>query len=140
METIIQPDKEALAEKGAEIFSRTAVAAVEARGYFAAAISGGSTPRAMYRLLSNEPFISRVPWSRTHLFWVDERMVPYDHPESNFGRTKTDLLDKIPIPSGHIHPMPVSGEPHTSAVRYESVLSEFFRSRNMNRPVFDSFA
>ena len=85
-ETIeIEKDEERLMQRGAEVFLQAARASFEARGSFAVAISGGSTPRAMHRLLARDPFVSLIPWERTHIFWVDERCVPREDPSSNYG-------------------------------------------------------
>jgi len=134
--TVVESAPE-LAEKGAEAFCDAARQAVAARGRFAAAISGGSTPRAMHRLLATEPYRSNIPWSHVHLFWVDERLVPVDHPDSNFGMARQDLLDGAPIPAGQIHPMTLSGTPQSAASAYQKQLQDFFTHTEGGFPVFD---
>jgi 6-phosphogluconolactonase len=126
-----------LAEKGAELFRRAAGEAAAARQRFAVAISGGSTPRAMHRLLSTQPYRSTIPWSKVHLFWVDERLVPADDPASNYGAARQDLLDRVPLPSGHIHPMTLSDNPSSAASAYQRQLQNFFGRKEGGFPLFD---
>ena len=114
----------ALAGQAARLFAEAAQAAVAVRGRFLVALAGGSTPRAMHRVLGRDPLRSEIPWHATHLYWGDERFVPVDSPESNYGRTRDDLLEHIDIPASHIHPMPVAMDPEAAALRYEEDLPE----------------
>lgn len=136
-EIIVEPGPPDLDRKGAEIFCRTAKTCTEKKGRFAVAISGGSTPRGMHRQLSKAPFISKVPWQDTHIFWVDERMVPTGHPHSNFGTAKNDFLNHVPIPLSHLHPMPTDGNPDEAAAAYEEELRTFFKPAGRGWPIFD---
>ncbi|MBW2205879.1 MAG: 6-phosphogluconolactonase [Deltaproteobacteria bacterium] len=104
---------------------------------FSIAISGGSTPRPLYRKMGEEPWRSKIPWERTHIFWVDERCVPPLDPASNYGAAKSDFLDRIPIPPGQIHPMPGELDPAEGARRYENDLKSFFGLKPGAVPVFD---
>ena len=131
---VIAEDPETLARKGAELFLHSAVSAVHQRGRFSVALSGGSTPRLMNRLLACSPYISEIPWNDTHVFMVDERIVPFEDSASNFGTAQRDFLDRVPIPSGNLHPMPVYDTPEMGADLYEEELKSFFINRN---PVFD---
>jgi 6-phosphogluconolactonase/glucosamine-6-phosphate isomerase/deaminase len=72
--------------------------AIVARGRFTVALSGGSTPRALYKLLAGAPTRPRGAWERIEFFWGDERPVPPDHPESNYGMTAAALLDPLGVP------------------------------------------
>ncbi len=126
-------DMDELAHCGAEMFCQAATHAVNRRGRFAVAVSGGSTPRAMHRLLASTPFAETVPWESTHLFWIDERMVAYDDPASNYGAAYADLIRLVPIPTQNVHPMPVGLLPELGVAAYQSILQTFFAQR----PVFD---
>lgn len=137
MERIIVSDSDQLAEKGAEIFYKTAKETFSRQSRFIIAVSGGSTPRAMHRRLSQEPCLSGISWEKTHLFWVDERMVPFDHPASNFGTAQKDFIDKIPIPSDQVYPMPAMASPEAGASLYQAKLKRFFQRIGRNDPVFD---
>lgn len=137
VEKIITADSKQLAAKGAEIVCKTAKETVDRQGHFAVAVSGGSTPRAMHRLMSQEPYLSDIPWQKTHIFWADERMVAFEHPDSNFGTAQKDFLGKIPIPKKQIHPMPAVALPEEGVALYQTELENFFRDFGVNDPVFD---
>jgi 6-phosphogluconate dehydrogenase len=100
--------------------------AIAARGRFLLALAGGSTPRRLYELLSKPPFVDRIDWSRTHVFWGDERCVPPDHTESNYRMARDALLDRVPIPSENVHRMRGEDDPERAAEAYERLLHEFF--------------
>ena len=134
---IIKDHPEELARAGAEIFCKAAKIAVAQKGRFTVALSGGTTPRLMHRLLAMDPFRSEIPWHRTHIFWVDERMVPADHPDSNFGLARKDLLDHAPLPAANIYAMPTETEPDQGAVQYQQQLRDFFKPSPGRYPVFD---
>ena len=126
-----------LSEAAATLFTARAAEAVSARGRFTAALSGGKTPVALYRLLAKAPFASQIPWARVHLFWGDERCVPPDHADSNYRMTRESLLDHVPIPPANVLRMPGEMDPVEAAARYEERLREFFASHGDSFPVFD---
>lgn len=125
-EVIVAPDAAALAEEAAHRFAALAEAAVAARGRFSAALSGGATPGALYRLLAAEPYRARLPWAQIHLFWADERCVPPDDPGSNYRLVAETLLTGAPIPPDNIHRMRGEWEPERAAHDYEHMLRAFF--------------
>jgi 6-phosphogluconolactonase len=90
----------------------------EKPGKLRIALSGGSTPKALFQLLATDEYSKRVPWQRVHLFWGDERFVPPDDHESNYGMTRATLLSKVPVPDTNIHPIPTDGTPEDAAARY----------------------
>ena len=137
MTVFIEPDLATLAKKGAAIFSRIASESVVVRGAFAVALSGGSTPRPMHRMLCEEPYLSEIPWARTNLFWVDERCVPVHHPASNYGAATVDFLRSVPIPETQVHPMPVHLSPEQGAAAYQEEIVRWFWSHSQKFPVFD---
>ena len=120
------PDAAALAEAAAQRFVALATAAVATRGRFTAALSGGATPGALYRLLAAEPFRARAPWAQLHLFWADERCVPPDDPGSNYRLVAETLLAGAPIPPENVHRMRGEWEPERAARDYECALRAFF--------------
>ena len=134
---IITSDSKQLAEKGAKIFCKTAKEVIAVKNRFAVAISGGSTPRAMHRLLAQEPYLSDIPWQKIHLFWVDERMVAFDHPDSNFGSAKKDFINNIPIPPDQVHPMPAMSVPEEGVEKYQEEINSYFTGIATNDPIFD---
>jgi len=121
---IIEDNPTLLAMTAANIFLSTAAESVSKTGLFMLAVSGGSTPREMHRLLAEEPYRSDIPWNNTHIFWVDERCVPVDDPASNYGLAKKDFLDRVPIPPDQIHPMPGEAAPEEGAVIYSGELQK----------------
>ena len=134
---IITSGIECLAMKGAELFQRTAVASVARAGLFSVAVSGGSTPRPMHRILAEDPYRSGIPWQVTHLFWADERLVPVTDPDSNFGSAERDFLKQLTIPAGNIHPMSSRKTPAAAADDYEHELRRHFSRIASAEPVFD---
>ena len=95
-------DLDELARAAAEEIAKSAEEAIAARGRFTIALSGGDTPKPVYRLLAREP---RIDWDRVHVFWGDDRHVPPNHPESNFGMAMNTLLSKVSIPLDNVHRM-----------------------------------
>jgi len=119
-----------LSRRAADEFVRLAKSAVKNGNRFAVVLSGGSTPRLLYRLLASE-YREKIQWSSVHLFWGDERYVPHDDPQSNYLMVKEALLDHIEIPRENIHPMPVHfSDPEAAARSYETDLKAFFHDGN----------
>jgi 6-phosphogluconolactonase len=98
-------------------------------------LSGGSTPELLFALIS-ENYAASVPWQYVHLFWGDERCVPPDSTESNFGMTLRKLLSQIDIPSGNIHRIKGEADPEKEASRYQEEILRYTRERD-RLPLFD---
>jgi 6-phosphogluconolactonase len=128
---------EKVASKGADLFVHRAKASVKTRSRFFVALSGGSTPRPMHRLLIQEPYCSEMPWGQVHAFWVDERCVPVSDPASNFGAAKGDFIHQASIPAGQLHPMPGEMAPEVGALKYQEDLVSTFQLIKGEFPVFD---
>jgi 6-phosphogluconolactonase len=127
---------EALARYGAEWLCACAAAS---RGDCAVCLSGGSTPRRLYELLTQPPLAARMPWRRIHWFFGDERFVPHDHPASNFRMVRHALFSRAPIPAGHVHPIPTDrASARDAAVAYEETLKRFYGADviDSGRPLF----
>src|SRR4051812_26291144 len=108
----VSADPTALAGEAARRFAAAARDAVAARGRFMAALSGGSPPRALLRLLAGAPYREQIDWSRAHVFWGDERCVPPDDDQSNYRMAREALLTQVPIPADQIHRMPAENPDH----------------------------
>jgi len=121
---LVLPDPETLHREAAERITRAAERAVAASGRFAWALSGGTTPGPVYRLLAAPPFHGRVPWNAVHLFWADERCVPPDDPESNHRLVQETLLERVSIPEAQVHRIPGELDPQAAAHRYAATLRE----------------
>jgi 6-phosphogluconolactonase len=135
----VAPDAQALAARAAQYFVEQAEQAVAARGRARIAISGGSTPKAAFALLADpkQPWRARMPWPQLDLWWVDERCVPPDHPDSNYRMTREALLDQVPLAPEQIHRMEGELEPAAAAARYEAELRNGFRLEGAELPQFD---
>ena len=126
---VILPDPAALADEAARRFGDLALAAVADHGRFTVALSGGSTPRALYERLAQSPLSESVDWATVHVFWGDERMVPPDDIESNYRIARETLLAHVPIPAANIYPVPTIGGTAEAAARaYEETLIAAFGS------------
>ncbi len=134
---VVLESQEELAVKGAEIFVAQANRAVLEKDYFVVAISGGNTPRPMHRLLVTPGFVEDIPWDQIHIFWADERMVPYDSEHSNYGAALQDFLGKAPIPPENLHPILVDRAPGEAALIYEDEILRFFGLPKGAVPRFD---
>ena len=135
----VEPDPAALARRAACHFVEMVSEAAEATGRARVAISGGSTPKAAFQLLADpdQAYRKRMPWEALELFWVDERTVPPDHPDSNYRMTKEALLDHVSLQPQQIHRMEGELEPEAAATRYESELRNSFRLEGAETPRFD---
>jgi len=114
--------------------------AVAKNGAFAIALSGGSTPRMLYQCLAAPPFRDAFPWSRTYVFWGDERFVPCTDSRSNYGMARDTLLAGVPIPTQNVHPIPTEGmNAEAAAVAYERELMAFHGDDRLtaDQPLFD---
>jgi 6-phosphogluconolactonase len=131
----------ALAEAASDRIVAAARNAIRRRGRCLLALSGGSTPRLVYPLLASRPRIERVDWSRVEFFWSDERAVPPDHPDSNFGLARALMLDHLPgVRPTSVHRMPADAHDRdAAAARYEAELRRAFdvRPGTSRRPRFD---
>lgn len=131
-------DPDELARGAAEEFAERVASKVESGECFTVALSGGSTPKRLYKLLAGEPYLGRVPWQKVHFFWGDERAVPPNHPDSNFGAAYETLLAKISVPPGNIHRIRAElGDPAEAAADYEDELRRFFRLSDGEFPRLD---
>jgi 6-phosphogluconolactonase len=141
-EITVVSDPAQMAFRAAGIFKSNAVERCRTTGLFTTALSGGSTPVAMHRMLASEPFRDSIPWKSTHIFWVDDRCVPYTDSASNYGAAQDDFLSTVPIPPANVHPMPGNMAPggdgsQEMAMVYEKEISRFFRLNAGAFPVFD---
>jgi 6-phosphogluconolactonase len=135
----ISPTAAAVAQAAAQLFATAASDAVQARGRARIAISGGTTPKAMFALLADpaQPFLKQIPWDKLDLYWVDERSVPPTDADSNYRMTNEALLSKVPLRPENIHRMEGELEPEVAAARYESVIRNSFKLEGAETPTFD---
>jgi 6-phosphogluconolactonase len=119
--TLIVSDRAALVKAFVQLIEEAAATAVSARGRFTIAVTGGSDALALLPALLG----ARVDWSRTEVFWGDERAVAPGHPDSNYGQVRPDWLDRSTIPREQVHPMRGDAPDLDAAAReYAATLAE----------------
>jgi 6-phosphogluconolactonase len=135
----VEENGEAMSVTAADWMASAVESAVRARGMARIAISGGSTPKRTFELLADpaQPFRARIDWSRLLLFWVDERCVPPDSPDSNYHLAKETFLSKVPLPEENVIRIEGELEPEEAAARYESAMRNRFRLEGAELPRFD---
>lgn len=99
------------------------------------ALSGGSTPALMFDIWANE-YIDKTDWKRLFIYWVDERCVPPEHSDSNYGMTKKLLLDRVPLSEDQVYRIKGEDNPNVEAERYSALASKQLPERD-GFPVFD---
>lgn len=120
------PDTSAQTQAAIDLFYTSARSAIEERGVFSVALSGGSTPKMLYTGLAEPDRQEGVDWANIHLFFGDERHVPPDHPDSNFLMVNNTLFEKVSIPAENVHRVKAEMEPRMAAFSYEDELRAFF--------------
>jgi 6-phosphogluconolactonase len=131
----VHQDLAALVEAGAALFAEKAAAAQAERGMFHVALSGGSTPRAMFKRLAAEPHRSGIDWARVSVYWGDERAVAPKDSASNYRMARESLLRHVPIPAAQVHRIEGERDPAAAAADYEERLRKIWP--NAPFPVFD---
>ena len=120
------PGLEELSRAAARAVADTINTAVRSTGRCSVALSGGNTPRELYRVLGTS-FREAIAWDSVHVFWGDERLVPADDPERNDRMAREMLLDQVACPVSHVHPMPTSAlSPADAARDYEQTMRRYF--------------
>ncbi len=100
-------------------------------------LSGGNTPRALYQLLAAAPYKEKIPWAKLHLFWGDERAVPFTDDRNNAKMAYDTLLNHVPVPASQIHVMRTDIPPEQSAREYEKILEQYFPTGDSSLTTFD---
>ncbi|HUS47968.1 MAG TPA: 6-phosphogluconolactonase [Phycisphaerae bacterium] len=122
----------------ADLFKTIACEAAGERGVCRVALAGGTTPRGLYGVLARQAIGGDVPWNQVEIFFGDERDVPHDHVESNFGMAQRTLLDHLPIPVANVHPMPAdSPDLEKAAAEYEQTIRKKVTAGSDGMPRFD---
>ena len=119
---------EVLAVFAAEEILRHAHRAIQERGRFLLVLSGGSTPKRLLGLMGARPYRDLMLWEQTHIFWADERMVPHDSPESNFGEARRLLFSQGMLDDHQIHPVQVGLSLEQSCEAYQETIRAFAES------------
>jgi 6-phosphogluconolactonase len=126
-----------LFQAAADELVHTAMDAIQQRGRFVIALSGGSTPRSLYTLIAGTASTT-LPWGAIFFFWGDERHVPPTDPDSNYRMANETLLSKVPVPPSNIFPVPSElPDAARAADAYEQTLRKFFATASGEVPRFD---
>src|SRR5687768_1157437 len=127
---------EEIASEAARLFCGLAEDSAESGGPLRVALSGGSTPKMLYRLLASDEYRDKVPWAGIHFFFGDERWVPLSHPDSNYRLANDELFSKVGVQPENIFPMPTEDlAPDQAAQLYEATLRRAFEEEGL--PLFD---
>jgi len=112
-----------LYKEAADQFVDFAKKGIQEKGKFVVALSGGSSPKAIFKLLATKDYAEQIDWKNIYFFWVDERWVPLDDEKSNAKMTFETLLDKVPVNKDQIFPMFKEGiSPEDFAAEYENAI------------------
>jgi 6-phosphogluconolactonase len=135
----VDASAEAASRRAAQYFVDGIRAAAGARGKARIAISGGNTPKHTFELLADPSaqYREQIPWENLELYWVDERCVPPDHPDSNYRMTREALLDKVPLSDKQIFRVRGELDPEEAAAKYEFEIRQSFRLEGAELPCFD---
>jgi len=118
-----------LSQRAAEKILAVSKKCVEEKGYFTFVLSGGETPKTLYKLLGQEPLSSQIPWEKTYLFWGDERCVAPDHVDSNYGLAHGILLNKVSIPEKNVYRIKGELSGKEAAVDYKKDIIFFLKDK-----------
>ncbi len=131
----VHKDPAAMAERAAHCIAEYCEQAIQERGTFTLALSGGATPLPLFRLLAGEDWANRLPWEKIVIYWVDERCVEPSDPSSNYCVAKQELLSHVPIT--WYYRMKGEDKPEKASADYEALLKEHFRLKEGEFPRFD---
>jgi 6-phosphogluconolactonase len=124
---------EALAKAAARRFLDSAKRAVDRNDRFTVVLAGGSTPRRLYRMLTEPPYRDSVPWKQTFFVFGDERCVPPDDETSNYRMVQETLFAPLEIPDHRVLRMKGERPPEKAAELYEVRLGDLFLGRSRRR-------
>jgi len=131
------PDSGLLVESAGKRLIDTIHTAVTARGRALIVLTGGGNGNALLEYLGTHGH--RIDWACVHLFWGDDRFVPHDDPNSNYGMAHDAMIAHVPIPPGNVHGIRFASSPVDAAREYEDELRAYYGSTTLDpaRPLFD---
>nr|WP_166155079.1 6-phosphogluconolactonase [Neochlamydia sp. AcF84]NGY94701.1 6-phosphogluconolactonase [Neochlamydia sp. AcF84] len=115
-----------------EQFINLANTCIENQGYFAVALSGGSTPKAIFQILTSLENRERIDWSKVLLFWSDERSVPPTHPESNYLNAMEAGFNALPLKATNIFRMQAENNIEENARHYQHLIQTKIPKKNFD--------
>jgi 6-phosphogluconolactonase len=126
MQLHIQKDATAVSQELAEWITHTIETTLQKQDRFTWVVTGGNSPKLLYELLSAAPYKERINWEKMHIFWGDERAVPYADSRNNARMTFEQLLDRVPVVKAQVHVMKTDITPEAAAADYEQLLHQYF--------------
>jgi len=126
MELMIGQNIDELSQQAAEWMVESIHKTLQLQDRFTIALSGGSTPKKLHLLLASDQFKNKIDWQKLHVFWGDERYVPFNDDRNNAKMAFDTLLNHVPVPKSQIHIMRTDIDPGDSAKEYESILKGYF--------------
>jgi 6-phosphogluconolactonase len=132
MELNIYKDADELSKEVAEWMINYIATTLKTKGIFTLVLSGGSTPQKLNKLLASSPYKERIDWGKVHIFWGDERYVPFEDDRNNAKMAFETLLNHVPVPADQIHKIQTNIFPEQSAMEYEKILRQYFHSPAKN--------
>src|SRR5260221_1516096 len=126
MELHVYKDAEQLSRAAAKWIADLIAETLKLRDRFTIALSGGSTPKLLHKILAAPPYKDQIDWSKVHIFWRGERVVPFEDDRNDAKMAYDTLLNFVPVPPSQIHVMRTDIEPEASAVEYEKILHQYF--------------
>ena len=105
---------------------------IKDHGAFYIALSGGSTPKAIFEKLTSSPIKEKIDWTKVHLFWGDERSVSPENPESNYHMAMEAGFKNMGIPTGQIHRMHAEESIEKNAELYSQTLQSILKGRHLD--------
>jgi 6-phosphogluconolactonase len=132
MKLHIYKDPAALSFALAEWITDTIETTLTTSDRFTWVLTGGGSPKQLYELLAKPPFRNRIDWKRLHIFWGDERFVPFTDSRNNAKMTFDHLLNHVPVIPGQVHKMNTDKDPAQSAAEYEKILRGYSREGGLS--------
>ena len=129
---IIESNEEKALQFCADQFVEICKESIAAHNSFFVALSGGSTPKALFKLLTKPPYSTKIDWSKVHLFWGDERSVPPNNLESNFHMAMEAGFSAMPIPPSQIHRMVAEQDIEKNALDYELLIEKHLQGKGFD--------
>ena len=126
MELHVYKDAEQLSQAVAKWMSDLIAETLKVNDRFTIALSGGSTPKLLHKILAAEPYKDQIDWSKLHIFWGDERAVPFEDSRNNAKMAYDTLLNFVSVPASQIHVMRTDIAPEAAALEYEKILHQYF--------------
>ena len=126
MELHIFKDNNELSAGFAEWMADYIAMVLQSHDRFTIALSGGSTPQKLNKLLAASPYKEKIDWTKLHIFWGDERFVPFEDDRNNAKMAFDTLLDHVPVPKEQIHIMRTDIQPEIAAEEYSKILDRYF--------------